>query len=101
MTLASQVADSEINVVRELGGGIGEFLAGDIRGQNYSTCMRHQFYSKIIDKKSALKSDIDKKIIEALANNHQLKSQVTRTCMLACCMLSKKTDQKTMEAIAL
>ncbi|NEO37347.1 MAG: hypothetical protein F6J90_13840 [Moorea sp. SIOASIH] len=97
VALASQVAESEINVVRELGGGIGEFVAGDIRGQNYSTCMRHQFYSKIIDKKSALKSDIDKKIIEALANNHQLKSQVTRTCMLACCMLSKKTHQKTME----
>ncbi|AOY79642.1 hypothetical protein BJP36_06600 [Moorena producens JHB] len=100
VTLASQVAESEINVVRELGGGIGEFLAGDIRGQNYATCMRHQFYNKIIDKKSALKSDIDKKIIEALANNHQLKSQVTMTCMLACCMLSKKTHQKTMEAIA-
>ncbi|WP_424097421.1 hypothetical protein [Moorena producens] len=101
VALASQVADSEIDVVRELGGGIGEFLASDIRGQNYSTGMRHQFYSKIIDQKTAIKSDIDKKIIEALANNHQLKSQVTRSCMLACCMLSKKTHQKTMEAIAL
>ncbi|NEO74747.1 hypothetical protein [Moorena sp. SIO4G3] len=101
VALASQVADSEIDVVRELGGGIGEFLASDIRGQNYSTGMRHQFYSKIIDQKTAIKSDIDKKIIEALANNHQLKSQVTSSCMLACCMLSKKTHQKTMEAIAL